>query len=553
MSYTKVPILSSPGLNRDGTRFSSSQYLEMVHARFLPNGQPVKMRGWRQILVGDDQISRSIAIYNASNLNTSYSSIFLGRPGDDTNLNAVLYFNIVNGRPDHEAQDFTPATYHTHPFNIWDFRLASFFSTDQDLNLGTVLAHAAQTLNSIDSSVDLPIYSTDLQNPGNFVPLPPTKYTDNSDPPQQQQVAAPQVNGGICVSDPYLFVYGERIRWSIPNNPFIFPVDTSGNPLTEAVISAEKIVAAHPTRLGQSSTLFWSLSRLYLAQFEKLSSSDTDVPAEFKGEVAIFNFSEIERNLSILSPRSIVRYNQRFYWIGFREIFFYNGTVDSMKNMENKEWFFDHLDMNHLGKMYGYTIPAFYELCWPFVRNDSARKECTHELVFNVALNKWYDRPLNRSGGTSDNYPYPLMLSNVSSSDNINLYSVFQHEIEGMDEFLINGKRFPILSSVTTAFQKPQNDLKNYDLQQLELDTYQVGNLTLDVFGIGYPSSPVSLLRNTVVPPNSARISINREVRYPAFQFTSHELGGYFQLGNSSMIVAQGSEQPMPTPPAVVI
>lgn len=137
-----------PGIQRDGTTFSSRNYIDGQWCRFY-RGLPKKIGGYRKIFENNN-IPRGIYIVS----NPPYFNIYVG---DSDGLHFAVvdeYGALVND----VIYDRTPDNFQSSNYNRWSFN--TLYSTIDDSAL--IIAQATQNLDSIDSQVATPIYYGNL-------------------------------------------------------------------------------------------------------------------------------------------------------------------------------------------------------------------------------------------------------------------------------------------------------------------------------------------------------------------------------------------------------
>jgi hypothetical protein len=226
----------------------------------------------------------------------------------------------------------------------------------------------------------------------------------------------PLINGGMCFSAPYLFLYGSNgtVIYSKPNDPF----DFSGGRLN---ISNDKVIFGSSVRGGSNapSVLFWSFSSVVRI------SNVGEQNVEFKIDV-------IAKNTTILSSRCVVEYDGLFFWPGIDRFFVFNGIVQEMVNTTNLNYFFDNLDLNQRQLVFGLKNPKYGEIWWFYpVKGTQGNSRV---LIYNKRENSWYDTAISRScGGYIDELGilYSFGAPLVAADDNLGRF--WRHEY-GTDE-----------------------------------------------------------------------------------------------------------------------
>lgn len=541
-----------PGIQRDGTQFSSQAYIDGHWCRWYRH-LPKKMGGYVQITNQINNIPRGLLVVP----NTPNFDVYIG---DSDSLNFITIDG--NGVPINNLQDRTPAFFPENSNNIWSFDV--MFSTVD--NGSILIAHAAPNLASIENTAQTPVWYGEL---GQNTPLIPTGFT---------------TAGGIVVLHPYLFIFdiNGNVTWTNANDPTT-EFSVGDRPQGNARVTASKIVVGLPTRGGNSSPagLLWSLDSLI-----RVTQVGTT-------EIA-FAFDTVSSETSILSSQSVVEYNGVYYWAGIDNFYVYNGIVQELPNSMNLRFFYTNLNFAQRQKVWATKITEYGEIWWHFPMGNSV--ECNHAIVYNVREKTWYDTAINRSDGYFDQtFAYPVWSSSTANttaaaltwsqikspnwsqitdvnwfawglSDN---YSIWMHE-NAVDQN-INGTLTSIESHFETGdiswvafdFNSQRRETDRWvDVYRVEPDLIQSGNMILVIKGKAYARSPVqnssitwpmwteyvwSQIPTTLVPnwqtwgdyvftPSTLKIDMREQRRELTMKFISNSVGGDYEMGQTLVV-----------------
>lgn len=349
------PLVTKPGIKRDGTVFDGDFFTDGLRCRFQ-RGRPRKMGGERSMseqLVGP---IRNMFTHSAAGNNRFFC-------GASTTLQ---YVDATADGIGSGVTDITPLlTNGFIPSNYNNWQFAELF--DAVSLKSRILAHAAPNLLTIDSTENRKTWFGDIDDNDRLV-----------------DSTAPEVSGGVCVAAPYAFVYGNSgyIAWCVPNTPN----DWLGSGSGEARITRAKIVYASAVRggAGQSPALL-------------ILSLDSVLRATFSGGAAVFDFDTISSQSSVLSSSGVIEYDGIFFWAGVDRFLMYNGVVQELPNDMNVNWFFEGLNWNQRQKVWATKVPRFGEIWWFYPRGDSV--ECNAAIIFNIKHQTWYDTAIDRTAG----------------------------------------------------------------------------------------------------------------------------------------------------------
>jgi hypothetical protein len=499
MAYTYFPLLSSPGIKKDGTTFEGKYYTDGQHCRFY-RGFPRKMGGYK-LLVGDlPNIPRGIFTFPQ----TPDFDIYIGDRDS-------LKFQTIdqNGNPLGTLKNVTPAGFVSDVNNVWTFD--AMFSTISNTN--TLIAHAAPNLFSISNDVETPIYygpigsNTPLVNSGNTA------------------------SGGIVVLHPFLFMFGNAgdVKWTLANDPTTI--------MGEARVTSQKIVAGLPTRGGNSSPagLLWSLDSLI--RVTQVGTTDIE-----------FRFDAIASQSSILSSRSVIEYDGLYFWAGIDRFLVYNGIVQEVPNDANLNFFYLNLNYDQRQKVWATKVPQYGEVWWFYPTRGS--NECDAALIYNKRENCWYNTMLPRGAGYFEQvFADPIWADNVQDVNGA--YSLWWHE-KGVDKN-VNGTLTSIPSffqtgSIAWVARDPSQAWKGIprqiDLYSFEPDFILNGNMSLTVRGREYANSSIVDSGPFVFDSNTLKIDLRQQRREMYLKFENNNIGGFYQLGQSLVFMRLGDVRP---------
>jgi hypothetical protein len=350
-----------PGIRRDGTDLASDCWQDAQWVRFQ-RGRPRKMGGYSLIT---DQILgpvRAVFVDSRASGNTAHTFSTQG-------IERTLFSDTgdVTG-----ISDRTPAGFVANADYTW--QAASMFQSG-GAGTPTLIACATPDGSAIASDTAGSIYSGDVTGTAAL-----TAVSDGS---------PITVSGGICVLQPFLFVYGSNglIRNSNPNDISAATGWTLGgaNYANIANVSGSKIVKGLPMRGGGQSPsgVFWALDAL--------------IRVTFVGGTKLWSYDTVSDDVTILSKNSVCQFDNTYFWIGIDRFFVYDGVARELPNDMNLNWFFDNLNFAQRQKVWALKVPRWGEIWWFFPSGSST--ECDQAVIFNVRQNTWYDTRLARSAG----------------------------------------------------------------------------------------------------------------------------------------------------------
>lgn len=489
--------MTYPGIKRDGTRFSNRAWIDGQWVRYR-GGLPRKINGYKRI-------SQPTSIVRGVSIFPSFPNFAL-YVGTYQTL-SWQYIDSTGNPLSGSGGLITPTTFRSDVNNSWSFDKI-YSATD---NGSVILAHAAPNLSDINSDIETDIYYGDLFSTSTLTPTGQT------------------ASGGIVSLAPYLFMFGNDgyIQWSAANDPTTI--------LQSARPTASKIVAGFQTRGGQNSPagLFWSLDSLL--RCTQVGTSDIE-----------FSFDVVSSDISILSSKSIVEVDGVFFWVGVNRFFMYNGVVREWENDYNRDYFFNNLNRAQSQKVWATRVSAYDEIWIHYPSGDST--ECNEAIIFNVRENKWYDTSVSRSCGDFDpTFASPIWCGNTAN-ENAN-YDIWVHEtgVDQNKEGALSAIDSYITSSdISNVAFGPSGQLdgteKSVCLRSVELDLIQSGDMTLTTYARQYVRDSSPTTNAYTFSDDDLKVDVrDAEGMEISLKLRSNIVGGYFELGQTMLEIAQGS------------
>jgi hypothetical protein len=365
-------ITTLPGVKRDGTNLDGDNFVDAQWCRFIrKEGRPKKMGGYQEINTPLAGPIRALQVWTRGDLNEVIAASKYG----------ITQANIDKNGGAGPSYDRTPAGMPTFD-GVWT--LETMYDDAVGSQNTILIAHRASSLSNIDDPNTSQVYYGVISDTTALVPI-----------------SGLSVSGGVCAVGPYLVYYGSDglVGWSDVNQPQTL---TGGDAGSDRVTGA-KVVKALPLRSGSGpAALLWSL--------------DTLLRMDYVGGAAIFKFSVVSAQTSILSQNSVIEYDGDYMWIGVDRFMAYTGgKVIELPNELNKNWFFDNVNFEHRQKIWATKVPRFGEIIWFFPFGDST--ECNRAIVFNINLKTWYDFELSRTAGYySQVFHYPVWSGDSSNA-----------------------------------------------------------------------------------------------------------------------------------------
>jgi hypothetical protein len=515
-------IASTPGIQRDGTRFDASSYIDGKWVRFY-RGKPRKIGGYKLIIPGTDDIIRQIYVDSTTDIPNNGVVVYLGSP------QKIITAEVDELGTASTSIDITPITEFTPNLtNSWCFDVVSLPIDAVPSNV--LLALVYPDADNINSTSEGNLFYGIV---GSTDALLPVLNSAEADAPLTGSCFVCSVGNIIVIGNAAGF-----IRYSSTGELFDWPVDNIFQ------VANTKLVACYETRGGGAQTaIIWSLNALTRISFVQ---SDLNWAADV-----------ISSDISILSRESVVQVNSVFYWLGIEQAYIFNGVVQTIDNVTNRNFLYDNLNYAARTKVFGVHLPKFNEIWWGVPLSGSS--EVNHVFVYNYKENFWYDTPLNRSAAFySSVFQYPFMASSILEPDLTfqpvtpfppNVYSTYIHEFSFNAERY--GQSYAIESYFTTNYftlmdvvQDAAKGDRQVRTRVIEIDFNQSEDMTCDIINRGYPNSEPKTTGPYTFSSTTTKIDTAAQGRLVSYKFTSNTLNGFYQMGVIRVQFQIGDERP---------
>lgn len=518
---TIYPLAMKAGIQRDGTKFATRNYIDGVWMRFQ-RGSPKKIGGFSDLRYFPPDtlgVPRGTII-------VPYNGIYYQYFGDTQGIYCVVF------NENFQAQDYftniTPDGF-VPSLNInWTFE-ALYTTNSRSV---TIIAHAGYDLFNLNERAVSPIYYGQVAEDVPFV------------------ATGQEVSGGMVVLPPYLITLDNdgTIRISSPNNPTDFPSSPAA-----ARITSQKLIAGRETRGGQQAPagLIWSL--------------DTLMRLSYVGDPIIFRADKVGK-CSLMSKNAIAELDNLFFWAGTDRFMYYNGTINYLPNTQSTNFFFDNLNYEFREKVWATVVPHYNEIWFFFPMGDST--ECNAAVIFNKAESAWYDTalPTNRTCGYFDySLNYPVWLSGVYDvteefpSIKVNIWV---HE-RGYDAVTYTNAYTAVTTAIPWAIEtgniawcaidaagRWSGVERLVNIYRFEPDFIQSGNIYLTAKGKSYANAAVQSSDTfTIMPAIGAalatqKVDIHFQQREMTLRFEGNDIGSYVEFGNCLIHIDFGDVRP---------
>lgn len=491
-----------PGIKRDGTSLDGDHWADGEWVRWR-NKRPKKMGGFREIVNGLEGPITSVfphSVFPHVQVHTFHTAGIQALLVDNNGVGAAPF-------------DRTPAGFTTNDDIVWQ---VDKMSDSAGSGVSVIVAHPGQNRRFIDQTVNSPVYFAASSGASLFTSV------------------GQSVSGGCVVLGEFLVIYGNDglIKNSDANQvtdftPGVGSFADENNPV------GDKIIKGLPRRGGGRSPagIFWSLSHLISMSF--LAPTSSTAP--------IWAFDILSSKSTILAPNTPVEYDGVYYWPGADRFLMFNGVLRELPNPLNQDFFYDNLNFERRGLVWGTAVPRWGEIWWFFPKGSSLVPN--HAVVYNVREGTWYDTPISRMAGfPPEVIRWPMWADSNSNNDSVppGKYRLWQHEF-GVDEIrgvnqlaipsFVETSAFGFVGDGTAQDGNPADNLWTR-ITRYEADLRQVGNMTLEFHGGPHPrSGDVPAPNPITITPGTTHVDPREHRRLPRARWTSNTIGGDYHLG----------------------
>tara|TARA_R110002153_G_scaffold58924_7_gene161319 strand:- start:2630 stop:4840 length:2211 start_codon:yes stop_codon:yes gene_type:complete len=341
---------------------------------------------------------------------------------------------------------------------------------------------------------------------------------------------------GHCISfgcNPYLqdTINPMHIRWSATENAMDWTPRATNSAGGVDLSSGSEIVGALSAR---QEILIWTDTSLYSMRFA--------------GGDFVFNFSEVQDGITMISPRACANAGANTYFMGERGFYKYSGAVDPIP-CPVEDYIFDDLDISEQQKVFAVANPRYNEVWWFYPSNEmntlytgsgtansdlvssANSSDPTRCVIYNYVENTWTLNNMWRSAGaTAYEEDYMLLGQQFNSinsflvrqddGDSSNSLSAdpvgnnFTSHLESGDIAIGDGEDFVAVSSI---------------INDIEL-TGNISDITNDIYIRNYPSESPLLSSSNILSSSTTKTDLRARGRAAILKYEHNDQDSSFRL-----------------------
>ncbi len=245
-------------------------------------------------------------------------------------------------------------------------------------------------------------------------------------------VNAPEVNGGIFVSDPYQILVAWASSINGVQDPLLINWSDSGD-YTNWTVTA--LTQAGGYRIPTGSKIVGGLQGPQFA----FIWTDIEVWAmQYVQPPLVFGFTKLSKECGLIARHAACVVNSSVYWMGNNQFYVYAG--DGVQPIVCSVWdfVFQDLDLNNIDKICAASNNGFGEIAWYFPSISGGTGEIDSYVKFNFVLNCWDCGRLDRTAWIDQSVVGQPVGANTAGF-------IYQHEVandadgQPMGEFFETG------------------------------------------------------------------------------------------------------------------
>ncbi|MBM7047579.1 hypothetical protein [Rhizobium lusitanum] len=204
-------------------------------------------------------------------------------------------------------------------------------------------------------------------------------------------VGAPEVNGGIFVSDPYQILIAWASSINGVQDPLLINWSDSGD-YTNWTVTA--LTQAGGYRIPTGSKIVGGLQGPQFA----FIWTDIEVWAmQYVQPPLVFGFTKLAQECGLIARHAACVVNSSVYWMGNNQFYLYAGAGVQPIVCSVWDFIFQDLDQNNIDKIHVAPNNGFGEIAWYFPSASGGTGEVDSYVKFNFILNCWDCGRLDRT------------------------------------------------------------------------------------------------------------------------------------------------------------
>ena len=247
--------------------------------------------------------------------------------------------------------------------------------------------------------------------------------------------------------------------------------------------------------------------------------TDTDMHSmQYIGPPYTFGFQKIGSNCAIVSSRAFAHFNGATFWMGLRNFWVYDGSLQILPSSVN-QYIFDDIDLVNAPKIHAATNTEFNEITWFYAsEDDNTNKEINRYVTYNVLEQSWaigtFDRTVWEDRGV---LKYPLAIDSGGQP--------YSHEKT------VNGDG----SAITAYIESGEFDIGEGDrlmfINRIIPDFTMSGNLDITLKTRRYPNGSQATDSFTGVTSSTEKLDTRVRGRQAALRIESNDTDDNWRYG----------------------
>ena len=342
---------------------------------------------------------------------------------------------------------------------------------------------------------------------------------------------------GHCIAfgcNPYLQddINPMHIRWSDTQNAMDWTPRATNSAGGVDLSSGSEIVGALS---GRQEILIWTDKAMYSMKF---------VGGEF-----VFNFTEIQDGITMISPRAASNAGANTYFMGERGFYRYSGAVEPIP-CPVQNYIFDDLDVSEQQKVFSVSNPRYNEVWWFYPSNEmntlysgsgtansdllqaTDRKDPTRCVIYNYVENTWSLSDMWRSAGATAYEEDYMLLGQQFNTDNI--FIVKQDDGDRANSLSADAEGVNFTSFIESG-SLPIEDGENFVaikslIHDMEIGGQTQSDVTAKLSVSNYPSESPTTSSTNNVSYETTKVDVRARGRSAVLRYEHNEQDAFFKL-----------------------
>jgi hypothetical protein len=332
-------------------------------------------------------------------------------------------------------------------------------------------------------------------------------------------IGAPEINGGIFVSDPYQILVAWASSINGVQDPLLINWSDSGD-YTNWTVTA--LTQAGGYRIPTGSKIVGGLQG---PQFGFIWTDIEVWAMQYVQPPLVFGFTKLARECGLIARHAACVVNSSVYWMGNNQFYVYAGAGVQPIVCSVWDFVFQDLDVNNLDKIHVAPNNGFGEVAWHFPSKSGGTGEVDSYVRYNFILQCWDCGRLDRTAWIDQSVLGQPIGANSQGF-------IYQHEIandadgQPMGEFFTTG-----LAQIAQGENLMFVDWLVPDFKYGKFNAPQDAQLNITLQYTDYPGAPVKTKGPFSITSTTNFRNPRIRAREIGFTVAGTGVGGFWRMG----------------------